>query len=157
MQRAFSQIAWQDVSEKEIAEFFDLYFDDLLRCVSEQDIDVMAHLGCVKGYIIRKKGLNFDLHTYEGKIRKILEKIIERKIAMEISTSPKKDLGIIYPDEWIIKMYREMGGDLIVMSSDAHHPKKVGENFAQVAEMLKEMGFEYTCYFEKRQCRRLAL
>lgn len=152
MQRAFSQIAWQDVSEKEIGEFFDLYFDDVLRCVSEQDIDVMAHLGCVKGYIIRKKGLNVDLHPYEAKIRKILEKIIERGIAMEISTSPMKDLGITYPDEWIIKMYREMGGYLITMSSDAHHPKKMGENFAKIAEMLKKIGFENTFYFENRRC-----
>ncbi|MBE6618561.1 MAG: PHP domain-containing protein [Ruminococcaceae bacterium] len=157
MQRAFSQIAWQDVSEKEIGEFFDLYFDDVLRCVSEQDIDIMAHLGCVKGYILRKKGLNFDLHPYEAKIRRILETIIRRGIAMEISASPKKDLGIIYPDEWIIKTYREMGGYLITVSTDAHHPKKAGENLRETAEMLKEMGFRNIFYFENRICHQCTL
>ena len=151
MKRAFSQIAWRSVSEKDIDEFFELYFDDVLRCVSEQDIDVMAHLGCVKGYIMRQRGLDVDLHPYEEKIRKILVRIIERGIAMEISASPKKDLGFTYPDEWIIKMYRDMGGYLITMSTDAHHPSKAGDNFREVIEMLKEMGFKNIFYFKNRR------
>ena len=157
MQRAFSQIAWENVSEEEIADFFDRYFDDLLRCVTEQDMDIMAHLGCVKAYILRKKGLNVDLHPYEGKIERVFEKIIERKIAMEVNTSPKKDLGILYPDEWIIRKYREMGGELITVASDAHHPTKVGHSFSEISEMLREMGFEYACYYENRVCRKYAL
>ena len=148
---AFSQIAWENVSEKEIADFFERYFDDILTCVQTQDIDIMAHLGCTKGYIVRKKNLNFDLHPYEEKIRKIFEVIIRKGIAMEISTSPYADTGLFYPDEWIIKMYREMGGYLITMSSDAHSPKKAGDHFSETAEMLKEMGFKNIFYYEKRR------
>ena len=148
---AFSQIAWENVSEEEIADFFDKYFDDVLTCVQTQDIDIMAHLGCTKGYILRKKGLNVDLHPYEEKIRKIFEVIIKRGIAMEISTSPHADTGLFYPDEWIIKMYREMGGYLITISSDAHSPKKAGDYFREIAEMLKEMGFKNIFYYKNRR------
>ncbi|MBE6607373.1 MAG: histidinol-phosphatase HisJ family protein [Ruminococcaceae bacterium] len=148
---AFSQIAWENVSEEEIADFFDRYFDDVLTCVQTQDIDIMAHLGCTKGYIVRKKALNVDLHPYEDKIRKIFEVIIKRGIAMEVSTSPYADTGLYYPDEWIIKMYREMGGYLVTMSSDAHSPKKAGNRFAETAEMLREMGFKNIFYYKNRR------
>lgn len=157
MQQAFSQFKWEEWSKEEILEYFDLYFDDVLYTVQTQNMDIMPHLGCVRGYIMRKCGWMADFHPYEAKIRKILETIIRRGIALEVQTSYWAQWGCINPDEWIVEMYRDMGGYLITMSTDTHDSKRAGINFPEVAARLKEMGFRNVFYVEKRRFRQCTL
>ena len=60
------------------------------------------------------------------------------------------------PDEWIIRKYREMGGYLVTVGSDAHIPQNVGKNFEKAIDMLRKLGFENYYYYENRigiQCK----
>lgn len=157
MQQAFSQFKWEEWSEEEIYEYFDLYFDDVLYTVQTQNMDIMPHLGCVRGYIRRKCGWLADFHPYEGKIRKILETIIRRGIALEVQTSYWEMWGCMNPDDWIVEMYRDMGGYLITMSTDAHDSKRAGISFPEVAAKLKEIGFRNVYYVEKRRFHQCTL
>jgi histidinol-phosphatase (PHP family) len=50
----------------------------------------------------------------------------------------------------ILKRYRELGGEIITVGSDAHKPEDIGSHFNDAAELLSACGFRYYCVFEKR-------
>ena len=57
--------------------------------------------------------------------------------------------AIATPCKGILKMYKELGGEILTIGSDSHAPGQLGFNIAQSQEMLKDLGFEYFCTFEK--------
>ena len=90
---------------------------------------------------------------YEKQIDKILRLIIDRSLALEVNTSCD---AFFMPDEWIIRKYREMGGYLVTVGSDAHIPQNVGKSFEKAIDMLRKLGFENYYYYENRigiQCK----
>lgn len=159
LKQAFSQFDWPSFSREEIESFFWRYFEEVLYTAQTMNIDILAHLGCPRGYIMRKCGWLMQYHDYEGIIRKILKTIIDRGIALEVQTSY---LGVegyesTNPDPWILEMYRDMGGYLITLSTDTHDSKRVGINFPECCEILKKLGFRNIFYLEKRRFRQCSL
>ena len=76
---------------------------------------------------------------------------------MEVNTSctgtPYDDF---LPNEAIIRRYREFGGYLITLASDAHAPENAARNFDRAVSFLKDAGFENVYFFKNRipvQCR----
>ena len=55
------------------------------------------------------------------------------------------------PPEWIIRRFRELGGELITVGSDAHHAHNVGYRIGEVYELIKRCGFDSVVYFEKHR------
>ena len=47
--------------------------------------------------------------------------------------------------------YRELGGELLTVGSDAHTPGQVGGFFPQAAEILKSCGFRYYTVYHQRK------
>ncbi len=131
----------------------DKYFDDMISMIEACDFDILAHLTCPLRYINGKYHMNADCKKYKDKIERILRYIIDRKIALEINTSCVYD-GSGYcelmPEEWIIQMYKDMGGYLITTGSDAHIAKNSANSFDMLYKKLKEMGFKNTYYYKNR-------
>lgn len=48
-------------------------------------------------------------------------------------------------------MYRELGGEIITIGSDAHRPQDIAYNFNKVVEILKGCGFKYYTEFKNRK------
>ncbi len=147
----YSQINFSEMGLETVHDYLDKYFSDMLKMIEETDFDILAHLTCPLRYIKGKYSLDISLHIYKEKIKKILEAIIKKNIALEVNTSC---IGSAYnefmPEEWIISLYRKMGGTLITLGSDAHVAKNASHSFAEALEMLKRNGFESLCYFQKR-------
>jgi len=59
-------------------------------------------------------------------------------------------LGTPIPDYSILKRYKELGGEIITIGSDAHSADAIGANFKESIELLKQVGFKRTCHFENR-------
>ena len=53
----------------------------------------------------------------------------------------------------IIKLYRNLGGKIITVGSDAHSAQFVGGFIKEGYDLLKQAGFVYVTAFEKRQPR----
>ena len=51
----------------------------------------------------------------------------------------------------ILKRYRQLGGELICLGSDAHSVGYIASGFGYYADMIREAGFKYTVHFEKRK------
>ena len=81
----------------------------------------------------------------------LLSVIIERKIALEINTSGLYLKNpIIMPDEKVLDIYRDMGGRLITIGSDAHAAENAASGIHYAEELLKKAGFSSVCIYRKR-------
>ena len=70
---------------------------------------------------------------------------------MEVNTSSYRKFGFFLPGIEILRRYREMGGEIITIGSDAHGAGKVGDDLDLAAEMLEAAGFRYYTIFEDRK------
>lgn len=151
MKRCFSQLKFNELPDHLFDDLMRNYFDDMLTMVNEQNIDIMAHITCGAGYYISRHGYHKDLWPYRKKIRKILETIIEKGIAMEMNGGLFYEADGVRPYLWIVQMYYDLGGYLITLSTDAHSPKAVGMGYEKRIPILKEIGFTHHVYFKNRQ------
>ena len=148
---AYSRTDFSAFSVGEIYEYLDRYFDDLLTMIGFLDFDILAHLTCPLRYITGKYGFSVDLTRFDGKIRRILEEIIHRGIALEVNTSCVGTMGELMPPANIIKAYRDMGGRLVTLGSDAHRAEDAAACFEEALKVLRDNGFDTLCGYENRQ------
>ena len=127
------------------------YFEAVLEDVKEAPyFDVYGHLD----YVVRYGPTKNDKYTYQKHadvIDKILLAILEQEKGIELNTSGfRADLNQPNPCIDIIKRYKELGGEIITVGSDAHTPEHLGTNFDKASEILKECGFKYYSIFDHR-------
>ena len=147
----YSQIKFLDVTEDQYQEFMSIYWDDMLTMVETQNIDIMAHIFCGCCYYGYRYGIWKDMRPYESRIIKILETIIAKGIAFEASGMLFREVDGRMPYYWVVEKYRQMGGYLITLSTDAHSPGEVGHGIAEHAQILKETGFSHIFYYKDRR------
>ena len=87
----------------------------------------------------------------------ILKHLIERGKGMEVNTSTYGKEGFTMPDLEIVRRYRELGGEIITLGSDAHEAGALCQSFSYAAGMLKEAGFTHYTVFAERRPRFLPL
>lgn len=128
------------------------YFEYILETIGAfDDIDVYGHLD----YIVRyapTKAENYSYQKYKEILDAILKTLISKNIGLELNTAGLKyGLGFAHPHTDILKRYRELGGEIITIGSDAHKPEHLAYDFHKVPATLKECGFEYYTMFRNRK------
>jgi len=75
---------------------------------------------------------DWDWRPHYGRVRKILEGLIRRGMALEINSSGwRQPAGRPYPDLELVKLYRELGGEIITIGSDAHRCEELAAGVQQ--------------------------
>ena len=147
----YSGIDFSLFSPTEITEFLSVYFADMLEMIQKTDFDVLSHLTCPLRYICGKYGFSIDLAAHTAVIDIILSEIIRRGIALEVNTSClDSDYDALMPNADILKRYRQLGGYLITVGSDAHKAERVAYGFEKTREILRELGFRNIFHYRKR-------
>ena len=133
--------------EQEAARYRHFFEVTLKRLESYDCFDSLGHLDFVVRYGPNKNRF-YDFKTYGDIISAILELLIRKDKALEVNTGGfKYGLGHPNPCVDVLKRYRELGGRLLTVGSDAHVPGFVGYEFDRTAELLRELGFrEYALY-----------
>lgn len=152
--RPYNRIPFsEDGTDEEIRGYLKLYLELLSETVEAFDFDVLAHLTCPIRYITGVHQRSANIFEFEDKIREILEKIMKRNIALEYNTGGlnQKCNFCNVQNEQLFALYKEMGGKLITVGSDAHTATGIGTNFEAAATHLKKLGFETVCYYENRK------
>ena len=134
------------------------YFTSILENIHAFDgFDVYGHID----YVVRygpTKNENYVWTQYQDIIDEILKLLIEKGKGIEINTGGfKYGLGHPNPTEEIICRYRELGGEIITIGSDAHTPAHIGYDFQKVPDILKNAGFRYFTVFKQRKAEFLPL
>ena len=153
-----SRMDFGSMDGSEIDSVIKVYFSELLRAVKEADYDICAHLTLPFRYINGKYGKKADVSKYMTEIKKVLSVLIDRNKALEINTSNLSHmLRDFMPSEDIVRLYREMGGKLVTIGTDAHVPENIDAGFKDGAAMLKRLGFTSYVYYKNRRAVEIEL
>lgn len=127
------------------------------------DYDVYGHLDYILRYSPSLKRLqqehqNTDSYLetqcniHADIIDEILHRLIDTGHGIEINTAGLKyGMGHPNPHEWILSRYRELGGEIITIGSDAHERKHLGYQFSMVPHLLTQCGYKYYTEFHHRE------
>ena len=133
-------------------ESYQKYFEAVLESVQTyKDYDVYGHLD----YIVRYG--KFDSHSYDYEDYKdiidlILLAIIKNGKGIELNTSGLDQLpNQTFPKLEVLKRYKELGGKIITLGSDAHKTKDLGRHFNKAFQLLKQSGFDEIAIFKQRK------
>ena len=127
------------------------YFESILENVKGYtQYDVYGHLD----YVVRygpTQNQNYSYADYADVIDEILRILVENEKGLEVNTGGFRcGIGTTNPCHDIIRRYRELGGEIITIGSDAHETKYLQDHFDDAADMLKAIGFKYYTVFENR-------
>ena len=90
------------------------------------------------------------LEAYRDLIAEILKVLIAKGKGIEINTSGVDRCGDYLPGVEYLKLFKDLGGELVTVGSDAHAPERVGQYSSQACAILKDI-FGYVCTFQNRQ------
>ena len=94
----------------------------------------------------------YDPSDFTEYIEDILKSVIDKGVALEVNTAGiKYGLGFAHPRKEILKMYKDMGGELITIGSDAHMAEHLAYGFDETCDLLKDLGFKYYFVYKGRK------
>ena len=127
----------------------------LINAEFEEDMHISFVPICKNDYVVRyapDKDASYNWTDYTDIINTILTSLITNGKGIEINTSGlTKGLRSANPCLGIVKRYRELGGEIITIGSDAHCPAHIASSFNTAIDMLTEAGFKYYTRFIKRK------
>lgn len=136
---------------KTLAEAYGAYFQELLVMVRVGGFDVLGHLDAVKRYGFEVYG-PFDPRQFEEPLREVLRACVEVGIGLEINTGPlRRPVREPSPTLDVLRWYRELGGEILTIGSDAHQAEHVGYGLEVAVELAKAAGFTQIATFRERQ------
>jgi histidinol-phosphatase (PHP family) len=124
-----------------------LYFEAVQTMIASKLVDVVGHLEYFKQW-----GGAYTSSQFKRSICTVLQQIIENDMVLEVNTAGlRHPAQEVYPSFEVIFWYKELGGELISLGSDAHHVSHVGFSFLKTAKALKAQGFDTVCSFTNRR------
>ncbi len=136
---------------KSMEEAYRLFLEETLACVrAHEDFDVLGHLTfiCKSPENPTGKPLLYSDHT--DIIDEILKELARKGRGMEVNTSGKDVCGVFLPTVDFFRRFKELGGEIVTVGSDAHDPRRVGQYSKEAYEMLSGV-FGHVCTFEDRK------
>jgi histidinol-phosphatase (PHP family) len=131
-------------------EYFEAIRDNLMKF---RDFEVYGHLD----YAVRhanNQDRDYHFADYREIFEDILTVLVNNGKGIEINTAALRyGMKAAHPSTEVIKRYRELGGEIITIGSDAHKAGDIAYGFDFAAEVLRECGFEYYTVFEGREAR----
>lgn len=142
----------ENLGEKSDRELYRAYFESILYNLQHFDgFQVYGHLD----YIVRYgkyRTRYYRFSDYSDLFDEILRLAVSKGIGIELNTSGLKyGLGFAHPHPDILNRYRELGGEILTIGSDAHQPDHIAYDFPVVNDLLKSCGFSFYTVFRNRQ------
>ena len=127
------------------------YLEDTLRCVTvHDDFDVLAHLNFLSKSPACPCPRPLAYQEHAEVVDAILETLVKKGKGLEMNTSGMdRGVGFLPQREFFVR-FRQLGGEIVTVGSDAHTCARVGQYTAQACEILSGI-FGHVCTFENRQ------
>lgn len=136
--------------DKTQKEYNEKYYQEMLKVVKKyRDYSVLGHMDLIARY--DRQG-EYPFEKVKPMIIEILETVIADGKGIELNTSYHRyGLKNPMPSVDILRLYRELGGEIITIGSDSHKAEHLGTYIGEAKHLLKELGFQYFCTYEKQQ------
>jgi histidinol-phosphatase (PHP family) len=134
------------------------YFETILYNVKHfKSYNVYGHLDYILRYG-RTKAEHFRISDYRDLFKEIFKTIVYDGKGIEINTAGLyHGLDFPHPHTDILRLYKEAGGEIITIGSDAHKVNFVGYGFDKAKETLQNHGFKYYCTFKNMKPEFIAI
>ena len=127
-----------------------IYLEQTLSCLeAHTDFDVLAHLNFVSKAADHPTHENLRYEDHREILEEILKILVRKDKGLEMNTSGVDRCGGFLPDVSFFKRFKELGGKIVTVGSDAHTCSRVGQYTDTACEILKDI-FGYVCTFADR-------
>lgn len=151
-EKDFYYIDYQQLTMDEIYALLEKYFLEVYELCKWGKFDILGHLTYCIRYMKRRCGIDPDLSRFDEIIAESFRELIAKEKGIEINTSGiRQGVGETFPSLKYVKLFRDLGGELITVGSDAHNAADLGKNIAEGTETARAAGFTRLCYFKKRR------
>jgi histidinol-phosphatase (PHP family) len=123
-------------------EYNERYYQEMYDVVKAfKHYSVLAHLNLISRY--DKQG-KYPFAAVRDMVAEILKVAIADGKGIELNTSSwHYGLDDTMPSRDILRLYKDLGGKIITIGSDAHSTEYVGCRAAETQQLLGECGFRY--------------
>ena len=148
----FYFIDYEKMTMDEIYDLLERYFKEAYE-VSRTDLfDVFGHITYCLRYMKQRNGINADISRYDDVIADIFRDLAQNGRGIEINTSGlRQGFGDCFPNLKYVKLFRDMGGEIVTIGSDSHTVEDIAANCADGIEIARAAGFTKLAYFKKRK------
>ena len=127
------------------------YFEEMLRCVELHDnFDVLGHLTYISKTAAHPTHRLVPFEDYRDITAEIMKVLIRKDKGMEVNSSGVDRCGDFLPGEAYLRLFKDLGGSIVTIGSDAHNTARVGQYAHRSLAMLEEI-FGHVCTFADRQ------
>lgn len=144
---------------KTMRQGIERYFASIIEnCREFHDFDVYGHIDYIVRYVPKQyfasstegETPDYSYEDYKDLLDEVLKTILSFGKGIEVNTAGLKyGLSYPHPKAEVLKRYRELGGELITIGSDAHKPEHLCYDFGMLPDFLKSLGFRYYAVFCK--------
>ena len=128
-------------------------FEDTLTCVKlHDDFDVLGHLTYLGKCDANPEKKPILYESYREMVDEIMKVLVAKGKGMEFNTSGMDRCGAYLPGPEYLHRFKELGGEIVTVGSDAHHGNRVGQ-YCQEATIIVQDIFGYVCTFDSRKPR----
>ena len=129
-------------------EYNERYYEELLYLVQNyHNYSVLGHMDLITRY---DKAGTYPFEKLKPILTEILKTVIADRKGIEINTfSHRYGLSDLTPSRDILKLYRELDGNIVTIRSDSHKPEHLGTFIYETKQELKTLGFKAFCTFDK--------
>ena len=126
------------------------YYEEMLAVVKKyKDYSVLGHMDLIARY---DKAGAYPFAKIKPAVEEILKQVIADGKGIEVNTSfHRYGLRDTMPSADILKLYRDLGGEILTIGSDSHKPEHLGMYIEETKKFLKDLGFRRFCTYEKMQ------
>lgn len=139
----------QEFQKNKTQEQYNLeYYEEIYNIIQKyKNYSVLGHMDLIARY--DKQGI-YPFKNIKPLVEKILKQVIMDNKGIEFNTSyVRYRLKDTTPSIDILKLYKELGGKIITIGSDSHKQEHLGFHIEEAKKILKELGFQYYCTYDK--------
>lgn len=126
-------------------------FEDTLTCVRTHDgFDVLGHLTYLAKCDANPEKKPILYKDYAEVTDEILKLLVQKGIGMEFNTSGLDRCGDFLPGKEYLYRFKELGGQIVTVGSDAHNAGRVGQYCREASQIVQDI-FGYVCTFAGRK------
>lgn len=134
---------WNNDYQKDLTqeEFYKGYYQEILDVIKKfHNYSILGHLD---HHVRYDSGDVLESEEVDQLIDEILKTAIADGKGIEVNTSYYRyKLNDLTPSKKILKRYKELGGEILTIGSDAHNEGDLGDHFEETIDILKDIGFK---------------
>ena len=135
-----------------VSKVLEQYYQAQYDMVLWGQFDVLAHLGYPERFLWGKYRIPLQDDCCKEMVDAILRQLIADGKGLEVNTfGLRAGLGKPVPERSVLRRYRELGGELVTLGSDAHSADHLAADFDLAMDLLLEVGFRYFTFYSQHK------